>query len=170
MKYFLVTLHELLSMIIFSLPRFRLLNSFKSFFLRLNGSRIGKRVVFYPGVKLSPGTNLSVGNDVDFAWGVLVTTKGGVKIGDRTLIGYNTQIFTANHVIPNNREQIFFSGHTYKSVIIEEDVWIGANCIILPGVKIGKGAVVAAGSVVTKNVTEFTIVGGNPAKVLKERK
>lgn len=55
-------------------------------------------------------------------------------------------------------------------VLIEDDVWIGANVIILPGVKISKGSIIGAGSVVTKNVPEYAIVGGNPARVIKYRK
>lgn len=116
-----------------------------------------------------PGKNLNVGDEVDFALGVLVTTGGGVNIGDRTLIGYHTQIFSSNHVIPPGKERIFGAGHEHKPVKIGRDVWIGANCIILPGVTVGDGAVVAAGSVITKPVDPFTIVGGNPAKLLKTR-
>jgi acetyltransferase-like isoleucine patch superfamily enzyme len=64
---------------------------------------------------------------------------------------------------------IFDAGHQNKKVTIANDVWIGANCIILPGVNIGEGAVVAAGSVVTKNVEPFSIVAGIPAKFIKQR-
>jgi len=133
------------------------------------GAKVGNRITYYPRIKLSPGTNLILGDQVDLAWGVLITTGGGVEIGDRTLVGYNTQIFSANHVIPPRPQQIFISGHEKKKVTIGKDVWIGAGCIILPGVTVGEGAVVAGGSVVTKDVAPFTIVGGNPAKVIKER-
>ena len=112
---------------------------------------------------------IKIGDHVDFAWGVIVTTGGEVEIGDRTLIGYRTQILSGNHVIPENRGRIFGAGHIKGKIIIEKDVWIGANCIITAGVKIGEGAVIAAGSVVTKDVKEFTIVGGVPAKLIKER-
>ena len=133
------------------------------------GSKIGKRVVFYPGVWIFTGRNLVVGDDVDFALGVLVTTNGGVEIGDRTLIGYRTQILSGNHVIPPGKGRIFSAGDVSGPVKIGQDVWIGANCLILPGVTIGEGAVVAGGSVVTKDVASFTIVGGCPAKVIKNR-
>ncbi|GGG54980.1 hypothetical protein GCM10011414_26050 [Croceivirga lutea] len=133
------------------------------------GAKIGKKITFYPGIKLSPGNNLTLGDHVDLAWGVLITTRGGVSIGDRTLVGYDTKIFSGNHVIPPKPQRIFDSGHVGKKVTIENDVWIGANCVILPGVTVGEGAVVAAGSVVTKDVAPFAIVGGNPAKLIKER-
>ncbi|MBZ4191515.1 hypothetical protein K7B07_21555 [Niabella sp. 3A5MI-3] len=79
-------------------------------------------------------------------------------------------IFSRNHKIPPNCGQIFHSGHDNKKVTIGKDVWIGASCIILPGVTIGDGAIVAAGSVVTKDVAPFTIVAGVPSKEIKKRK
>lgn len=168
-KYFFVCLIEFFAKILFSLPRFRFFNRIKSIFLQCLGARIGKRVVFYPGVWIMPGRKLVVGDDVDFALDVLVTTSGGVTIGDRTLIGYRTQILSNNHRIPNGRAPIFYAGHEGKPVLIGNDVWIGANCLILPGVTIGEGAVVAGGSIVTKDIPPFSIVAGNPARILKER-
>lgn len=169
-KNFAVCTFELVASLIFMLPRHQIFNLLKSNFLRLLGSKIGKSITYYPGIKISPGTNIHVGDHVDLAWGVLITTGGGVSIGDRTLVGYNTQIFSANHVIPPYPGKIFESGHVKKAVRIEKDVWIGAGCIILPGVNIGEGAVVAAGSVVSKDVMPFEIVGGIPAKLIKVRK
>jgi putative colanic acid biosynthesis acetyltransferase WcaF len=169
MKNFLICSFEFFASIVFAFPRHKLFNFIKSNFLRALGSKIGKNITYYPGIKLSPGNKLILGNGVDLAWGVLITTSGGVEIGDRTLVGYNTQIFSANHVIPDAPGQIFYAGHVKKRVVIANDVWIGAGCIILPGVKIGEGAVVAAGSVVTKDVEAYTIVGGTPAKLIKKR-
>ena len=170
MKYFLVVVIETFSWILFSLPRFRALNLVKSYYLKVFfGARIGKRVVFYPGIWVFTGRCLTLGDDVDLAKGVLLTTDGGVKIGDRTLVGYGTSILSSNHVIPDNHGSIFYSGHSKAPVNIGSDVWIGANCTILPGVSIGDGAVVAAGSVVTKDVRPYEVVGGVPAKVIRER-
>lgn len=169
LHYFLVVCHETLQLVVFSLPRFRFCNFLKSCFLRLSGAKIGSRVVFYPGVFISPGRNLCVGNDVDLATGVIITTRGGVIIGDRTLIGYRTSVFSANHRVLRREFTIYESGHDFKPVVIEKDVWIGASCVILPGVQIGEGAVVAAGSVVTKNVPAFAIVAGVPAKLVRMR-
>jgi len=166
----LVVSYEALMRIIFSLPRYSIFNYLKSVFLKLNSAKVGKRVTFYPTVWIAPGRNLTIGDDVDLALEVLITTGGGVKIGDRTLIGYRTQILSTNHNIPENHGRIFGSGHSAKPVEIKEDVWIGCNCIILPGITIGNGAIVAAGSVVTKDVPPYSIVAGNPAKLLKMRK
>jgi acetyltransferase-like isoleucine patch superfamily enzyme len=155
--------------IIFSLPRFRIFNFFKKYFLVFLGADIGKRVVFYPGIWIAPPKNIMIGDDVDLALNVLITTKGGVNIGDRTLIGYGTKIISSNHKIPGKNKKIFNSGHINKKVIIENDVWIGANCLILPGVTIGEGAVIAAGSVVTKDIDKFNVVAGIPAKLIRKR-
>ena len=171
MKYMMVVWWEAVMQTIFKFPRFRFLNWLKSIFLRLCGAKVGKRVVFYPDlwINMTPGCKLVLGDDVDLAWGVLISAKGGVTIGDRTLVGYRTQIISANHNIPATRGTIFGSGHVCKEVIIGKDVWIGANCIILPGVTIGDGAIVAAGAIVTKDVPPYTLAGGCPARVIKER-
>ena len=170
LKYDALVLFEILSGIIFFLPRFPLFNSLKSMFLRLVGAKVGKRVVYYSGVWVSTGKNLKLGDDVDVAKGVYITTKGGVSIGDRVLIGYRTQILSANHTVPEKLGRIFDAGHDCKPVVIENDVWIGANCVICPGVNIGEGAIVGAGSVVTHDVEAFSVVGGVPGKIIKRRK
>lgn len=169
LRPFLVVSYEALLHLLFGLPRYRMLNKLKSAFLRMNGAKIGKRVMYYPGVWITSGRNLVVGDDVDFALGVIITTTGGLVIGDRTLIGYRAQLLSTNHKVPEQRGQVFGAGHIGKPIVIGCDVWIGAGAIILPGVNIGDGAVVAAGSVVTKSVAPFAIIAGVPAKVIRER-
>lgn len=170
MKYFLVVAVETLSYFIFLLPRFRAINAMKAFYLKLIfGAKIGRRVVFYPGIWIFTGRNLVLGDDVDLAHGVMITTDGGVTIGNRTLVGYGTRILSGNHRIPPQPAQIFGSGHDKSPISISQDVWIGGNVIILPGVNVGEGAVIAAGSVVTKDVAPWTIVGGVPARTIKVR-
>ena len=167
----LVISHELIMTLIFSLPRFRFFLFFKKYFLIMMGAKIGKRVIIYPGVWIAPGNNLELKDDVSLAKGVLIITKdeGKVVIGPRTIIGFDTKIISSNHEIPSKDKSIFFGGSNPKNIIIGSDVWIGANCFITAGVKIGNGAVVAAGSVVTKDVKEFSIVGGVPAKLIRYR-
>ena len=79
-------------------------------------------------------------------------------------------IYTKNHKTSLEKPMIFQGFEEAKKVIIKDDVWIGSNVIILPGVTIESGAIIGAGSVVTKDVLKNTIVAGNPAKVIKERK
>ena len=166
---FAVISYEFLMQMLLLLPRYPLFNWLKALFLRVCGAKIGKRVVIYPGVWIVPANKLEIGDDVDLAFDVVITAAGGVKIGDRTLIGYRTQIISSNHVVPPERGRIFDGGHIAKPIIIANDVWIGANCIILPGVSIGEGAVIAAGAVVTKDIPSFCYAGGVPAHILKMR-
>lgn len=168
-KSFFVVTYEFILTIVFSLPRYRFCIFLKEILLIPMGAKFGRNVAIYPGVWISPGRNLIVGNNVDLAKDVLITTTGGVVIGDRTLIGYRTQILSSNHTIPPIGQPFPISGDEHKKVTIGKDVWIGANCVITPGVTIGDGAVVAAGAVVTKDVEPNSIVGGVPAKVLKYR-
>ncbi len=169
MKSFLVISYEFLMSIILSLPRYRFCIIIKILFLKIMGAKFGRGVVIYPGVWISPGRNLVIGDHVDLAKDVLITSSGGVTIGDRALIGYRTQIISSNHTIPLIGQPFPISGDEHKHVTIEKDVWIGANCIITPGVNIREGAVVAGGSVVTKDVPANAIVGGVPAKLIKMR-
>ena len=93
-----------------------------------------------------------------------------VIIGNYVLIAPEVYILHSGHNFDSKEIPIFSQGETrYEKTIIEDDVWIGARSIILPGKIIGKGSIVAAGSVVTKNVSPYTIVGGNPAKFIKSR-
>jgi len=168
-KSFLVIAFETIMSLLFNLPRFRFFIFFKLLLLKCMGAKIGKGVVIYPGVWITPGRNLFLGDHVDLAKDVLITTGGGVIIGNRTLIGYRTQILSSNHTIPPVGVAFPISGDKHEQIIIGEDVWIGANCIITAGVNIGKGAVIAAGSVVTKNVPSNEIHGGVPARIIKMR-
>jgi acetyltransferase-like isoleucine patch superfamily enzyme len=166
---FLVVAYETVMAALFFLPRFPVLNGMKSAFLRAQGAKIGNNVVYFPQVWIEPGRTLTVGNDVYFSLGVLVLTSGGVEIGDRVLIGYRSQIISANHIVPQGKGRIIDSGEIGKPIRIGNDVWIGANCLILAGVQIGEGAVVAAGSVVKRDVEAFSVVAGYPARRLRSR-
>ena len=91
-------------------------------------------------------------------------------IGDDVMMGPNVTIITRNHQYQDTTIPMRLQGYQeYKPVIIEDDVWIGREVIILPGVHIGKGSIIAAGSIVTKNVDSYSIVGGNPARIIKRR-
>lgn len=160
---------EAVMRIVFSLPRFLIFNLLKSNCLRMMGAKVGDRVNYYPGVWITPVKNLKIGDDVNLALEVIITTAGGVTIGDRTMVGYRTMILSGNHAIPDRSKRIFDSGRVLRPVLIGNDVWIGGGCMIMPGVTIGEGAVVAGGSVVTKNVKPLTIVGGSPAKFIRSR-
>lgn len=164
-----VVAFETVMRVIFRLPRFGLFDDAKSWFLRAMGASVGKGCTFYPDVWITTGRGLVLGDDVDIALGVLITTDGGVSIGDRTLVGYGAKILSSNHEIPPIGQRIIDSGHKPAPVEIGQDCWIGANAIILPGVNIGTGTIVGAGSVVTSDISPNTIAAGVPAKVIRER-
>ena len=166
---FFVITYETIMGLVFSLPRYQIFCWSKSLILRVMGAKIGKCVSFYPGVWITPGRNLTIGNYVNLAKDVIITTSGGVVIGDRTMVGYRSQILSSNHEIPSIGKPFPISGNVHLPIIIARDVWIGAGSIITAGVSIGEGAVVAAGSVVTHDVSPNSIVGGVPAKVIRMR-
>ncbi|GAB4559929.1 MAG: DapH/DapD/GlmU-related protein [Anaerolineae bacterium] len=94
--------------------------------------------------------------------------QGGITIGDRVYTAPLVQILAVNHVYDDPTRPIVEQGITAEGIHIEDDVWIGAGAVITDGVTIGKGAVIAAGAVVTKDVPPHTIVGGVPAKPIRQ--
>lgn len=94
--------------------------------------------------------------------------QGGITIGDRVYTAPSVQMLAVNHIFHDPNRPMLEQGITAEGIVIEDDVWIGAGAIITDGVHIGKGAVVAAGAVVTKDVPAHTVVGGIPAKVIRE--
>lgn len=99
--------------------------------------------------------------------GIHNTIIGPVTIGSHVNLAQGITVTALNHNFDNINENIDSQGITTKQVIINDDVWIGANAVILPGVTIGRHSVVAAGAVVTMDVPENTVVGGVPAKIIK---
>lgn len=137
---------------------------FRKFIYRLAGVKIGKGSVIHMWANFFDPTGISIGEDT--------------IIGDHAFLDGRDKLVIGNHVDIASFVMIYNSEHDLESedfkarvepVSIEDYVFIGPRAIILPGVKIGKGAVVAAGAVVVKDVPEFTVVGGVPAKVIGER-
>jgi acetyltransferase-like isoleucine patch superfamily enzyme len=151
------------------LPHAPITNSIKCELMALRGAKVGHRVKLLQGVWVDRFSSLTIGNDVSIAKDVIVVAIGGMNIGDRTMIGHGSKLISSGHKIPENRESMRFSGAYLKEVTIEDDAWLGTQVVILPGVTIGRGAVVAAGAVVTKDVPPFAVVGGVPATIIKMR-
>ena len=120
--------------------------------------------VFYSPQNIELGDNVSIGPKADF------DAAGGIKIGNGVIFAPEVIIYSRNHNYDIDLQALPFDNVCWlSSVKIEDYVWVGRRCIILPGVTIGKGAVIAAGSVVVKDVEPFAVVGGNPAKFIKYR-
>ncbi|MBT2724003.1 acyltransferase [Bacillus sp. ISL-46] len=94
---------------------------------------------------------------------------GYISIGNNVMLGPNVSMSSENHIYINTEKPIKEQGVERKGIFIEDDCWIGTGAIILDGVRIGRGSVVAAGSVVTKDIPPYSIVAGIPAKIIKSR-
>jgi galactoside O-acetyltransferase len=119
----------------------------------------------------SNGGTIIIGNNAAFNSNVHINSSVGGKIliGDNVLVGPNVVMRTANHRFDNPALPINMQGHSFEDIIIENNVWIAANVVVLGGVKIGTGSIIAAGSVVTKDIPANVIAGGIPAMILKKR-
>lgn len=126
----------------------------------------GKHVYVQPNFNCDHGKNIHVGEDFLANYNVTILDIAPVHIGDYCLVGPNTLISTVGHPLsPEGRREKLAYG---KPVNIGNDVWIGGNCTILPGVSIGNNVIIAAGSVVTKDIPDNCIVAGIPAKKIRD--
>ena len=95
--------------------------------------------------------------------------KGSIRIGNNVLIGPYSILHSGNHKFKNPNISINKQGFEFDEIVIEDDVWIAARCTILSGVTIGRGSVIAAGSVITKDIPPFSVVAGVPGKIISKR-
>lgn len=114
-------------------------------------------------------SQLRCGRRVSMAQGVTLICSGGLTIGSHVMMAPGVRIVTNGH--GNERTDVLMrdQGIYEKPVRIGDDVWLGANVVVLPGVTVGRGAIIAAGSVVTKDVPEYALMGGVPAKLIRYR-
>jgi acetyltransferase-like isoleucine patch superfamily enzyme len=115
-----------------------------------------------------PQSHITIGKDCLIGEYSVIRGQGGVSIGDRVYTSPFTQILAVNHIYDDPDLPFTQQGITAEGITIEDDVWLGASAIITDGVRIGKGAVVAAGAVVTKDVEPHTVVAGVPARMIKK--
>lgn len=132
--------------------------------LRKMGANMSKNVKFYSGFSVRNPKGLVIEDGVSIGPKVLLDARKGLTIRKSAVIAYDAVIWTLNH----DYNDVYFCGKG-APVEIGAYSWICSRSIILPGIKIGEGAVVASGAVVTKNVDPYTIVGGIPAKVIGKR-
>ena len=146
--------------------------------LSLQGIKLGNRVTIGKYAIIRPsniyggpiGEGLTMGDNSNIGPYNYIGCSGKITIGNNVMLAPRVSIYAENHVFDHPEILIRDQGVEKKEVIIEDDCWIAANSILLAGVTIGKGSVVAAGSVVTENVPPYSVVAGVPAKWIKSRK
>jgi acetyltransferase-like isoleucine patch superfamily enzyme len=146
--------------------------------LSLQGIKLGNRVTIGKYAIIRPsniyggpiGEGLTMGDNSNIGPYNYIGCSGKITIGNNVMLAPRVSIYAENHVFDHLDILIRDQGVEKKEVIIEDDCWIAANSILLAGVTIGKGSVVAAGSVVTENVPPYSVVAGVPAKWIKSRK
>lgn len=115
-----------------------------------------------------PHAGIRIGANCLIGEYTVIRGQGGVEIGDRVYTSPMTQILAVDHVFQDSETPFSEQGITAQGIIIEDDVWLGASSIVTDGVRIGKGSVIAAGAVVTKDIPPHSVAAGVPAKVIME--
>jgi galactoside O-acetyltransferase len=136
---------------------------------RLLFARLGGLCFVYPGARLLHVYGIRAGTDLHVASGAFIDARGGLTLGDHVLIGPNTVIVTSEHHWTDPRVPIVAQGHRHGPIAIGDDVWIGGNVVVTPGVRIATGTVVGAGAVVTADTGPYSIVAGVPARPIGTR-
>jgi maltose O-acetyltransferase len=137
----------------------------ESILRRLLGS-IGQDSIVWPPFYCSYGKNTHLGDHVFLNYQCTILDGNEVRLGDHVMIGPAVQIYTAAHPVEADARNRGWE--TAKPVTLEDNVWVGGGAIILPGVTVGRNAVIGAGSVVSRDVPANTVVAGNPATVIRE--
>ena len=162
-------LFRLMTLPVLLLPHFAF-NRVRTALYRLAGIRIGPRSLILGRIELAgPGqiaSRFRVGADAQITAPLYADVSAPIAIGDHVYIGHHVTLITTNHIIGNQYQRC--GAWQSAPIVIEEGAWLGAQVTVLPGVTIGRGAVVAAGAVVTRNVPPNTLVGGVPAKQIRE--
>ena len=132
--------------------------------LRFLGLRLGRNSVIYMGTEIRRPSGILIGSQTIIGHSCVLDGRGGLRIGSNVNFSSEVMIWTAQHDPQSPSFETRFA-----PVVIEDYAWLSCRTVILPGVTIGKGAVVAAGAVVTKSVDPYTVVGGVPAKPIGKR-
>ncbi|RFU85245.1 sugar O-acetyltransferase [Streptomyces triticagri] len=129
------------------------------------GGPLPESVTIYPPFFTEYGLNTTFGENVFVNQGCTFMDKGGIRIGNDVMIAPKVGLITGGHPLPLAERREYLS---FAPIVIEDDVWIGTAALIMQGVTVGAGAVVAAGAVVTRDVPARSVVGGVPARVIKK--
>ena len=127
-------------------------------------------IKWYRHVRITAPEKMEVGAGTSIERGNLFMSEGGVTIGRDVLVAPYCRFITRQHTFFESDIPIYDQAMEYGQIVIEDGAWLGTGAIVLPGVRIGKGAIVGAGSVVTKSVPAFEIWAGNPARKIRDRR
>lgn len=140
-----------------------------------NGVRIGRETIVMHGAILHvynfrglPNAGIQIGENCLIGEYTVIRGQGGVTLGNRVYTSPMTQIIAVNHVYHDPERPFIEQGITAEGIIVEDDVWLGSAAVVTDGVRIGKGSVVAAGAVVTRDIPPHSVAAGIPAKVIKK--
>ncbi len=133
--------------------------------------RFGRKTTIHPYSRIRVrGGSVEMGSESTLqAFSTISAGDSAIRIGDYVRIGPNCNLLGENHSFAARDVPIHRQGMISKGLVIEDDVWVGANCVILPGVRVERGSVIGAGSIVTRDVPAFAIVAGNPAQQIGTR-
>ena len=164
-KMFLVWLPGSYTPIVGKLPR-----KLRYWCCKLIFAECGKNVNIERGANFGSGLgfNLKIGENSGI--GINCTLPREIEIGENVMMGPECYFLSANHAYNNIDTPMKFQGNLgHKKTIIEDDVWIGRQVLVMPGRTIKKGSIIAAGCVLTKDFPEYSIIGGNPSRLIKSR-
>lgn len=137
---------------------------FRNLFYKIMGAQIGEGTVIFRRAEILFPKGMNIGNHCSIGWFTHLDARAGIEVGENTVIASYCKLITGSHKVDSSDFEAEF-----KPIKIGKRVWVGTGSTILQGVSIGEGAVIAAGSVVTKDVEPFMIVGGVPAKPIRKR-
>ncbi len=148
---------------------FKLLMKVRNYLYKYIFASMGKNCNICAAVTFISPNNIKLGNRVSIHHNCYIGGRGNINIGDYVSIACNTIIISEDHIFDDLNKNIKEQGIKEKRIIIEDNVWIGANTKILGGITVKTGSVIAAGSVVNKDTAVNSVVGGVPAKLIKYR-
>lgn len=133
-------------------------------------AELGEGTVIRDGIRISNPEKVRIGANCNIATGAVIKGGGGVTLGDFVGLGPDCKIWSVNHRYQDPDTPWLKQGYERVPVVIEDDVWVGANCFVMPGCTIGRGAIISAGTVLMKSVPAYALVAGNPGRVVGWRK
>lgn len=130
---------------------------------------MGESCYIMAGCHIGSPRGISFGNNVTINHHSNISGHARLIIGNYVMIGPNCSLITANHGYADHKKPMMSQELSYGSIEIKDDVWLGTNVVLLPNVRIGRGAIIGANAVVTKDVEPYSVMGGVPAKFIKYR-